>query len=293
MSLEFSISLPQTHPDPARIARFLPRAEALGYDAAWAIEQVIGAIPSLESVTTLGYAAALTRSMRLGVAVLIVAQRSPIPLAKALSTVDVLSGGRLIVGVGLGGDRFYPAYGLTADARVARFRENLEVMRRLWTEERVTLNGRFQHLERIAMEPKPLQKPHPPLWFGGHAEPALARAVELGDGFIGAGSSTMEAFLSEVASLRAKLGGRTDFPIGKRLYLSLDDNLPRMREWFGAFYRNPELADQVAVWGSAEKIREAVARLREAGVSHVLLHPVVDEEEQMERLAAEVIPHFR
>ena len=194
--MEFAIAIPQTYPDPARIQRFLRRAEELPLIAAWCIEQVIGTAPVLESVTTLTYAAAVTKRLRLGIAVLLIAQRNPIDLAKALSSLDVLSGGRLIVGVGLGAStQHYPAYGLPPEGRVTRFRENLEIMKRLWTEDKVTLDGRFSHLESIPMQPKPLQRPHPPIWLGGHAEAALLRAVELGDGYIGAGSTPMDVFL--------------------------------------------------------------------------------------------------
>jgi alkanesulfonate monooxygenase SsuD/methylene tetrahydromethanopterin reductase-like flavin-dependent oxidoreductase (luciferase family) len=179
--MEFAIAIPQTYLDPVRIQRFLKRAEELPFVAAWCIEQVIGTAPVLESVTTLAYAAAVTKRLRLGVAVLLIAQRNAIDLAKALSSIDVLSSGRLIVGLGLGAStRFYPAYGLPPEGRVARFRENLEIMKRLWTEDRVTLEGRFSRLESVPMEPKPVQKPHPPIWFGGHAEAALRRAVGFG-----------------------------------------------------------------------------------------------------------------
>ena len=119
---------------------------------------------------------AVTKRLRLGIAVLLIAQRNPIDLAKALSSLDVLSNGRLIVGAGLGaGTQNYPAYGLSPEGRVTRFRENLEIMKRLWTEDNVTLDGRFSHLESIPMEPKPVQRPHPPIWIGGHAEAALRR----------------------------------------------------------------------------------------------------------------------
>lgn len=283
--MEFGIAIPQTYADPARIQRFLRRAEELPFAAAWAIEQVIGSAPVLESLTTLSYAAAVTQRLRLGVAVLLIVQRDPVNLAKALSSLDVLSNGRLIVGVGMGAStRHYPAYGIGAEGRVTRFRENLEIMKRLWSEDRVTLPGRFSQLDEIPMQPKPMQKPHPPIWFGGHAEAALRRAVELGDGYIGAGSIPMDVFLQDITKLPA------EFPKAKRLYLALGDELPRLREWFGAFYHKPELADQVAVWGSAERIAGAIRRLRDAGVHHVLLNPVFDEEAQMERLVDEVLP---
>jgi probable F420-dependent oxidoreductase len=284
--MEFAIAIPQTYSDPARIQRFLRRAEELPLiAAAWCIEQVIGTAPVLESVTTLTYAAAVTKRLHLGIAVLLIAQRNPIDLAKALSSLDILSNGRLIVGVGLGAStQHYPAYGLTPESRVTRFRENLEIMKRLWTEDKVTLNGRFSHLENISMQPKPVQRPHPPIWFGGHAEAALRRAVELGDGYIGAGSIPIGTFLEDIKQLPA------DFPKAKRLYLALGDNLSRLREWFGAFYHKPEMADQVAVWGSPQQIADQIVRLRDAGVNYILLNPVFDEETQMERLCEQVLP---
>jgi probable F420-dependent oxidoreductase len=283
--MEFGIAIPQTYPDRVRLSRFLKRAEELPFAAAWCIEQVIGKAPVLESVTTLAYAAAVTERLRLGIAVLLIAQRNPIDLAKSLSSIEVLSNGRLIVGVGLGASaRHYSAYGLAQEGRVARFRENLAIMKRLWSEESVTLDGRFSHLENIPMEPKPVQKPHPPIWFGGHVEPALRRAVELGDGYIGAGSTPMKAFLENIKQLPP------DFPKAKRLYLALGDHLPRLREWFGAFYGKPEMADQVAVWGSPRQIADEIVRLKDAGVHHVLLNPVFDEEAQMEQLCQDVLP---
>jgi probable F420-dependent oxidoreductase len=281
--MEFAISIPQWRP-AAALRRFLKRAEELPFVAAWCIEQVIGRAPVLESVTALTYAAALTERLRLGIAVLLIAQRNPIDLAKSLSSLDVLSNGRLIVGVGLGqSTKFYPAYGLASDGRVARFRENLEIMKRLWTEERVTLGGRFSRLENISMQPKPIQKPHPPIWFGGRAEAALRRAVELGDGYIGAGSTPMDLFLDDIKKLPP------EFPKAKRLYVSIGDQRARLREWFGMFYGKPEMADQVALWGSPQRITDEITRLKEAGVSHVLLNPVFDEEDQTERLARDVL----
>jgi len=201
--MQYAIAIPQTYPDRVRLRRFLQRAEELPFAAAWCIEQMIGKAPVLESVTTLAYAAAVTERLRLGVAVLLIGQRNPIDLAKSLSSIEVLSNGRLIVGVGLGGSTsYYPAYGLAPEGRVARFRENLAIMKRLWTEEKVTLDGRFSHLMSIPMEPKPVQKPHPPIWFGGYAEAALRRrAVELGDGYIGASSAPMKAFLESIKQL--------------------------------------------------------------------------------------------
>jgi probable F420-dependent oxidoreductase len=299
------ISIPQTFVgspvDPRAMRAFLQRAEALGFESAWVVEQVLGSAPILEAVSTLAWAAAVTERLRLGAAVLLTALRSPVHLAKALSTIDQLSHGRLIVGVGLGGNpKVYPAYGLTAERRAARFAEGVRLMQRLWTEPRVSLAGEFFRVDNASMEPKPVQRPHPPLWFGGHHPQALRRAVELGDGFIGAGSASTATFAEEMTVLRALLAaaGRApaSFPVGKRVYVAVDRDRSRagkrLAEWFGAFYGRPELAEQVSVWGDADACVEGLRAVLAAGAGFLLLNPVFDETEQLERLAAEVAPRL-
>lgn len=301
--VELAVAIPQTGlggvPTPARIREFLTRAEALGFASAWVVEQILGTIPSLEPVDLLAWAAACTARLRLGAAVLLAALRSPVHLAKSVTTLDHLSGGRLIVGVGLGASRaVYPAFGLTAARRVARFTEALEVMKRLWTEPLVTFAGEFFRLDGVAMEPKPVQRPHPPLWFGAHHPDALRRAARLGDGFMGAGSVSTRTFAEEVARLRALLreAGRDPerFPVGKRVYIAVDADRERaarrLAEWFGAFYGRPGLAAEVAVWGDADACVEELRRVIAAGARLLLLNPVYDELEQLERFAAELAP---
>ena len=298
------VAIPQTFPGPVdtpRLREYLQRAEALGFESAWVVEQVLGSAGSLEAVSTLAWAAALTERIRLGSSVLLTALRSPVHLAKALATIDQLSHGRLIVGVGLGGNaKAFPAYGLRAERRVARFVEGLQVMKRLWSEPRVTLTGEFFRLENASMEPKPAQRPHPPLWFGGHHPHALRRAIALGDGFIGAGSASTVAFAEQLRTLRGLLAEANrapdSFPVGKRVYLALDRDRTRagkrLAEWFGAFYGRPELAEQVSVWGDADACAEGLRAVMAAGAGFLLLNPVFDELEQLERLAAEVVPRL-
>jgi probable F420-dependent oxidoreductase len=301
--LRFAIALPQIFAGPrvdaAALSGFLDRAEALGYDSVWTQEQILGTAGSLEPVTLLAYAAARTSRVRLGVAVLLTTLRSPVQLAKALTTVDQLSGGRLIVGVGLGGrTNVYPAFGIVPGRRVRRFVEGLDVMRRLWTEERVTFRGEFWTLDNAALTPRPVQKPHPPIWFGAHHPDAVRRAATLGDGFIGAGSSSTAQFREEVAHLRrcleqAKRDPAT-FPIAKRVYLQIDPDTTRarqrLREWFGWYYGNAGLADQVALAGSVAEVATGLREVRAAGAELILLNPVADEREAAERYARELIP---
>ena len=283
----------------AKLRTFLARAEALGFESAWVVEQILGGIRSLEPVTLLTWAAACTERLRLAPAVLLTALRSPVHLAKALSSLDHLSGGRLMVGVGLGGNaKIYPAFGLLAARRAARFTEGLRLMKRLWTEERVTFDGEFFKLQNASMQPKPLQKPHPPLWFGGHHPNALKRAVELGDGFIGAGSLSTAGFLEEVALLRRLLkdAGRdpASLPLGKRVYIAVDEDRARagrrLAEWFGAFYGKPELATEVCVWGGPEECVDRLGEIVAAGVGFLMLNPVFDEMEHLELFASRIAP---
>jgi probable F420-dependent oxidoreductase len=299
--IELAVSIPQTFPgrpvDPDFIRTYLARAEALGFHSAWVVEQIVGAIPSLEPIELLTYAAALTTRMRLGSAVLLTGLRDPVHTAKSLTTLDHLSGGRLMVGVGLGGQPpLYPAYGLDAERRASRFAEGIEVMKRLWTEARVTFEGQFFRLNGLPQEPKPVQKPHPPLWFGAHHPTALKRAVALGDGFMGAGSLSTAKFADEVKLLRGLLSeAKRDaaaFPIAKRVYIAVDRDKvragKRLSEWFGAFYGRPQMAEEVSVWGPPGECAAGLQQVVAAGARMLMLNPVFDEMEHLEIFASEI-----
>src|SRR5919108_2612680 len=206
-AVRYGIAIPQDFIDgPLDIPflhTFLSRAEALGYDSAWVQEQIVGSVPILEPLTLLSYAAALTRRLRLGTSVMLTVFRNPIQLAKSLTALDQLSQGRLTVGVGIGNPRPEDtAFGVPLGRRARRFVEGIEVMKALWTQPTATFAGEYWQLAGVAQEPKPVQQPHPPLWFGAREPAALRRAVRLGDGFMGAGSSSTQDFQSQVQLLR-------------------------------------------------------------------------------------------
>jgi len=302
-SIELAVSIPQTFAgrplDPSFIRNYLARAETLGFHSAWVVEQIVGSIPSLEPIELLTYAAAVTTRMRLGTAVLLTALRDPVHTAKSLTTLDHLSGGRLMVGIGLGGQpAVYPAYGLKAERRAERFAEGIRVMKRLWTEPRVTFEGEFFKLQNLPQEPKPLQKPHPPLWFGAHHPDALKRTAELGDGFMGAGSLSTAKFADEVKLLRQLLAeAKRDaaaFPVAKRVYIAVDRDKARagkrLTEWFGAFYGRPQMAEEVSVWGPTDECVAGLKQVVAGGAGMLMLNPVFDEMEHLEVFASEIAP---
>jgi probable F420-dependent oxidoreductase len=302
--MRLAISIPQTVADgtfdPAALRAYLRRAEELGFESAWTQEAILSQVPTLDPVDMLTYAAACTERLRLGCAVLLTALRSPVHLAKSLSTIDQLSRGRLEIGVGLGGQTdVYPAYGADAGTRVARFNEGLRVMKSLWTQPRTTFEGRFWQLRDVPMEPKPFQKPHPPVWFGANHPNALRRAVRHGDGFFGAGSQTTAQFVEQVRTVRSLLAeaGRdpAGFPIAKRVYVIVDDDRERagrgLADWFQRRYGRPGL-ERVAVWGPASECVEGLREVAAAGAERILLTAPFDEAEQLERLASEVVPRL-
>jgi probable F420-dependent oxidoreductase len=302
--MRFAISIPQFVADgafdPAGLRAYLARAEALGFDSAWTMEQVLGTMPTLGPIETMTYAAACTERIRLGCVVFVTPLHSPVHLAKSLSTLDQLSRGRIEVGVGTGGrGRMFSAFEVDPASLVARFTEGLWLMKALWTEPRVTFEGRFWQLDGAAMEPKPFQKPNPPIWFGANHPAALRRAVRYGDGFFGAGSTTTAQFAEQVRIVREALAeaGRdpASFRIAKRIYIAVDDDAECARRHvaaslvrlYGDFGRGLEPA---AVSGPPDACVEGVREVAEAGAELILFTPFFNEAEQMERLAAEVAP---
>lgn len=308
--VRFSISIPQLDYDrfdDAGVKEYLARAGELGFEGGWTMEQVVGGSPQIAPLQMLSYAAACTTRLRLGVAVLITTLHDPLQLAWAATAIDRLSHGRLDLGVGHGGKRRpFEAFGVQKETFVGYFTEGIELMKAAWSDEpKVTFHGRFRDVDGLAIQPKPVQRPHPPLWMGGTAPKALARAVRLGDAFLGAGSSTTSTFVESVKTVRRELDeqGRdaTGFTIAKRVYLTVDDDPKRARERvvaglhriYGTGMRGIE---DVPVSGTPDDVVRGVGEVIDAGADMVLLNPigttVAEDREQMERLAAEVIPQL-
>jgi alkanesulfonate monooxygenase SsuD/methylene tetrahydromethanopterin reductase-like flavin-dependent oxidoreductase (luciferase family) len=308
--VRFSIAIPQFDFegfDEAGLRSYLARAEELGFEGGWVLEQIIGAAPLLAPLELLAYCAACTERLRLGVAVLVSSLHDPLQLASSVTAVDRLSHGRLDVGVAPGGGfRTFAAFGVEKSTFISYFTEGLELMKAAWSDEpRVTFHGRFRDVDDLPIQPKPVQRPHPPIWFGGLAPKALARAVRHGDSFLGAGSSTTEAFAEAVGIVRRELDEQhkdpTHFTIGKRVYLMVDDDAARARDrvltGLRRIYGQMPGIDSVPVSGTPDDVARGLREVIDAGAEMLLLNPVgvdaPENREQMERLAAEVIPQLR
>lgn len=304
--VRFSIAIPQLGTDDfdtAALREYLARAEQLGFEGGWTLEQAVGQSALLAPLELLAYAAACTERLRLGVAVMVTSLHDPLQLASAVTAVDRLSHGRLELGVVAGGgSRNFSAFGTEKATHVRYFTEGLELMRAAWSDAaRVDFHGSFRDVDNLPISPKPVQRPHPPIWFGGRAPAALARAVRLGDAFIGAGSSTTEAFAEAVGILGGELAGQgrdpASFTIAKRVYVMVDDDADRARQRALAglrrIYGDRSGLDEVVVAGRPADVARGLSKVMYAGAQMLLLNPlgadVAEDREQMDRLALEVI----
>ena len=311
--LSFGFPIPQVfldgQADMALVRRALVLGERLGFASAWVQDQVAGNVPMHESLTLLSYAAALTERVRLGVSVLVFPIRHPVHVAKIVSTLDNLSGGRMILGIGLGhvaSPAFFAGYSVNHRDAVGRFNEGVAVMKSLWTRPVTDFDGRHFQLRGAAMEPKPVQKPHVPLWFGGQHPDALRRAVRHGDAYTCAGPNTVGEFRGFVGQISRFLDeeGRepATLPLSKRVYLAIDRDAARAKRRLDGFFAarypwqirsNPNFVADICYWGEPGRVAEGLADVVRAGARTLILNPLWDFEEQMEALAGEVIPAVR
>ena len=211
---------------PENVANFAKKCEAMGCHSMWTIDRIV--YDNLEPLTVLAAAAGATQKIRLGTSVLLANLRHPSHVAKIISTLDFISNGRLTVGLGFGSrENDYKAVEIPFEHRGSRAVEQVQLMKRLWTEDNVTYKGRFYNVENLTVGPKPIQKPHPPIWTGGGAEVALKRAGTWADGFI-CGSSAIPDFPAtwEKISGYAKAAGRDPNKINKAglTFMAIDDD---------------------------------------------------------------------
>jgi len=295
------------HPDPAEQFALAERVEALGFDALWCGDHILFNIPLYESLTLLSFYAAHTKRIRVGTCVYLLALRHPTVVAKITATLDALSGGRLIFGVGVGGEilKEFEACGIPHTERGARVNEGIEVLRTLWTQAPASFSGRFVKFEGVSIDPKPAQPGGPPIWIGGRSDAALQRAARLGDGWVSY-VVTADRYRQSVEKIKAAAdaAGRsldgfetahlTFITIGKDYETAKAAWVKRLTKRYNQDFG--PLADRYGFIGTPAQCIEQIERFIEAGCRYFVLNAiseVPDEAEQLERLASEILPHFR
>jgi probable F420-dependent oxidoreductase len=293
--IPFGMSLPHRSPDTIgmdAVHTVATRAEALGFRDLWVTENTLDHVMSFDPVVVLTYAAAVTSRIGLGASVLVLPVHDPRMVAHQWASLDTVSNGRALMGVGIGRPFHFTEFQVPQEGRVARFREQIELIRSLWSQEKTTHHGRFYHLDDARLGVRPVQKPLP-IWMGvGHPD-AIRRAAGLADGWMGAGGSSTDDFRKAVPVLREALqkAGRDPgaFPISKRIFIAVDENpavaRAELHRWYSEVYHNPAGTDASGIHGTPDHVRERLEEMVAMGANHLLLNPVSRHVEQLDALA--------
>lgn len=293
--VSFGMSLPHRSPDSIgmdAVRTVATRAEALGFRDLWVTENTLDHVTSFDPLVALTYAAALTSRIGLGASVLVLPVHDPRMVAHAWATLDYVSNGRALMGVGIGQPRHLREFQIAQDGRVARFREQIDLIRALWSQKTVSHRGRFYELKDTGLGVRPVQQPLP-IWIGGGHPNAIRRAAQMADGWMGAGGSSTEDFRQAVPLLRQALekAGRDpgSYPISKRIFIAVDENPDIARadlhRWYTEVYHNPAGTELSGIYGTPAQVRERLAAMVAMGANHLLLNPVSRHVEQLEALA--------
>jgi probable F420-dependent oxidoreductase len=281
--MKVGFALPQLGPQasPENLIRVARRAEELGYDSLWVLERLLwplnpkepypvssdGRLPEtfqivLDPLETLTFVAAHTKKVRLGTSVLVLPYHTPIQLARCIATLDVLSGGRAEIGVGVGWSRDeFEAAGAPFERRGPRADEFLQAMIDLWTKDPIGFEGQFYHIPESKVGPKPVQKPHPPLYIAGFGPYAFERAVKFGHGWNPSGVPSFELLEGMIRQFQetARRAGRAGMEVVLRTFpVVFDSSLGSNRK---------------PLMGTLDEICADIRQLREMGVTTVVHAP--------------------
>ena len=337
--IEFGVRVPNSGPLSGidNIVRATKSAERMGFDSMWVHDHVVwstkmhrhhissGSAAALEedqtadfyeSLTTLAFLAAHTERIRMGVACLVMPTRNPIYAAKQIATLDHLTRGRLIVGVGLGSkateeSNEFEVFGVDFRRRAPLTDEYIEAMITIWTEDLATFKGKTIQFQDAEMFPKPLQGPYPPIWVGGWTDKAAERTGRLGDGWIPGWLSPAEMakgrdVVRRTADSYNRDPDKITVAVEKLATIDLDRDkameraLPTVRQSSKTYERDVDdmqFALDRHIFGSVDDVRRRVQEFVDAGVTHFelkLLYSSIDElEDQMQLWADHIVPEFR
>jgi alkanesulfonate monooxygenase len=296
---------PTETPDVDAILKYSERAEQLGFESLWAWDHVILGVepsfPILDAIGILTAIAARTTRIKLGTGILVMPLRNPTVAAKAIGTLDVISKGRLILGVAAGWyAREFDAVGVPFKQRGKLFERNLEILTRLWTEDRVTLQRDEFNLREAVMRPRPVQTPRPPILIGGYVDAVLKRAATTGDGWL-TYFYTPESFTrswNKVLGFAREVGrdpktltstNQLAILVGK----SRAETEAPMRQWLQTEWDVAAWSESTIEHAIRGSVAECVEQLRAhvaTGVDRLILIPYRYEPEQVEIIAREILP---
>lgn len=289
---------PLTKPENA--VSFAKKLEAMACHSMWTIDRI--AYDNLEPLTLLAAAAGATQEIRLGTSVLLGNLRHPSHLAKIVATLDFISNGRVTLGLGFGSrENDYKAVEVPFEHRGSRAVEQVQLLKRLWTEDNVTHKGKFFNVENLTIGPRPVQKPHPPIWTGGSAETALKRAGAWADGFI-CGSSAIPDFPStwEKVSAYARAAGRDPNKITKAglTFMAINDDhakaVKTVEDYVMRYYgrQRADVANTSLV-GSSGAVVDRIGAFLAKGLDTLIIGLADPDPKQLDLFGEEVLPKVK
>jgi probable F420-dependent oxidoreductase len=289
------------------MARFIEAVDQAGFDSVWVGDHLSMPLPFFDPFLMIAQAAVVSRRLTFGTGVYLLPLRSPGPAAKQAATLDHLTEGRFIFGVGIGGEfpKEYEVAGVPIGERGARLSEGIQAMRALWSGMPASFSGKHYRFENVLMTPPPRQPGGPPIWGGGRSDPALRRIGRLADGYLSyVVTPTMYAEAMGKISAAADQAGRKviSFGTGHLLFARVDDDYDSaldiatesLSKRYAMDFRRA--AERYAALGSPDQVAEKVADFYNAGVRHVsvdLVGPYEKRMQQIEWFAGEVIPRLR
>ena len=287
------------------------KADQWGYDSLWHCDHFYQAFPAdpdgpcLEGWTTITALSQLTQRARIGVMVSGVAYRNPCVLAKIASTLDIVSGGRLNLGIGAGWyEQEHRNFGIEFKSQAGRLQaldEACQIIKSMFTEDRTTLHGRHYDVTDAACVPKPLQKPHPPIMVAGMGEKVLLKIVARhADMWNGGGTPERMKRAVEIIARHAEAAGRDTGAIEKTVIIPLCYGMPAEAEaavasaMAGVMQTSAEEARKGMVIGSGEQCLDKIQLYVEAGITHfIFLVTPFNVEDEFQRFAEDIIPKFK
>ena len=289
------------------LVRFVEAVDKAGFDSLWVGDHLSMPLPFFDPLLLLAQAAVVSRRMTFGTGVYLLPLRHPGPVAKQAATLDHLTEGRFIFGVGIGGEfpKEYEVAGVPIAERGARLGESMQAMRALWSGKPGTFKGKHYQFEDVLMTPPPRQSGGPPLWVGGRKDAALRRMGRLADGYLSY-VVTPEMYAAALAKIdaAAEAAGRTiaKFGTGHLLFARVDDSYEQaldvatasLSKRYAMDFR--KAAERYAGLGNPQQVAETILKFHAAGVRHIsvdLVGPYERRMEQVERFAAEVMPLVR
>jgi alkanesulfonate monooxygenase SsuD/methylene tetrahydromethanopterin reductase-like flavin-dependent oxidoreductase (luciferase family) len=287
------------------LASFVTLVDKCGYDSLWVGDHISFPLSIFDPLLQLAQAAVVSRRLMLGTGVLLLPLRHPTPVAKQVTTLDHLTEGRLILGVGVGGEfpKEYAACDVPHNERGARLAEGVQVLRKFFSGEPVSHHGKFYGpFEDVPMRPPPRQLGGPPIWFAGRKESALRRIGRLGDGYL-AYVITPDMYAAALVTIAAAANeanrGLQRFGTGHLLFTRLDRTyetaLDRATETLSVRYAMDfrKAAARYCALGTPEQVAERIREFHAAGVRHVVLDmlgPYEERQRQIEWFAADALP---